>query len=245
MMRVLHSSAVGPFQVYYRYPDKFRLIAQEVFEEEEYHFIASNDTPLIFDCGSYIGLSILYHKLWYPDARIVAFEPDPDNLEVLKTNITANDLSNVTVVPKAVAGEQGTACLYREMHGDIPATCANTLLPRLWGDSLPQQRISVETVKLSDYVTGPVDFLKLDVEGLEEEVLEELGAKLHLVREIALEYHGTMTSRDKNSLVRIEATLVQYGFTVAVEQKDCEGIFPQEVEDAVQPDLALVRAWHA
>jgi hypothetical protein len=50
---------------------------QEIFEEECYSFNASSSYPFIIDCGSNIGLSIIYFKRQYPNARIIGFEPDP------------------------------------------------------------------------------------------------------------------------------------------------------------------------
>jgi hypothetical protein len=49
----------------------------------------------------------------------------------------------------------------------------------------------VEAVRLSEFVREEVDFLKMDIEGAEAEVLEELAEadKLRLVREMVIEYH--------------------------------------------------------
>ena len=49
----------------------------------------------------------------------------------------------------------------------------------------------VKTVKLSDYIDRPVDLLKLDIEGAETAVIEELGEKVALARRIYVEVHST------------------------------------------------------
>lgn len=81
---------------------KFSLIKKEIFEKEEYRFETQKTSPLILDYGSYIGLSILYQKMRNHLARIIAFEPDPDNLAILRPNIAANQPEDVTLIPKAV-----------------------------------------------------------------------------------------------------------------------------------------------
>jgi hypothetical protein len=47
----------------------------EIFIDNSYYFAAENETPYIIDCGSNIGMSILYFKTLYPNSRILAFEP--------------------------------------------------------------------------------------------------------------------------------------------------------------------------
>lgn len=47
-------------------------------------FVSDNDRPVILDCGSNIGISVLNYKRQYPHSEIVAFEPDPSVIKVLK-----------------------------------------------------------------------------------------------------------------------------------------------------------------
>ena len=49
--------------------------------------IASNQTPLIIDCGGNIGLSALWFASQYPKAQIFVVEPDHGNFEILKLNV--------------------------------------------------------------------------------------------------------------------------------------------------------------
>jgi len=58
--------------------------------------------------------------------------------------------------------------------------------------------VSVETAMLSAYVTEPVDFLKMDIEGSEAQVMKDRSEKdkLPLVREMVLEYHHHLTPEE-------------------------------------------------
>ena len=43
---------------------------REIFGDQVYRFIANRQDPLIIDCGANIGMSVIYFKYLYPDARI-------------------------------------------------------------------------------------------------------------------------------------------------------------------------------
>lgn len=50
--------------------------------------------------------------------------------------------------------------------------------------------IEVETEPLSSYITRKIDLLKIDIEGVEGEVLKEIQPKLKLVDKLFIEYHS-------------------------------------------------------
>jgi hypothetical protein len=71
----------------------------------------------------------------------------------------------------------------------------------------------VKTVVLSDYLSSEIDFLKLDIEGMEMAVIEELAreGKLSQIREMAIEYHHHVPS-DDDALSGLLAILESNGF---------------------------------
>jgi hypothetical protein len=66
---------------------ELRFLSQEIFGWGAYMFKSHSREPVIFDCGSNIGMSVLFFKAVYPHARITAFEPDPGTYKVLNRNI--------------------------------------------------------------------------------------------------------------------------------------------------------------
>ena len=50
---------------------------EEIFRREQYRFETDAPAPFIVDCGANIGMATLYFKSLYPDATVLAFEPDP------------------------------------------------------------------------------------------------------------------------------------------------------------------------
>jgi len=128
---------------------------------------------VVFDVGANIGqYSLLASRLVGNTGRVYAFEPDTEVLKKLRENIDLNAPDNIHVVPKAVAAESGRMRFYpasEEKNQDIgsllPAkgTCAN-------------ESVEVEVISLDDFcdINGidHVDFLKIDAEGFDLEVLK-------------------------------------------------------------------------
>ncbi len=78
-----------------RFPHSKRL-------DDAYNEMVDNGrSPLIIDCGANIGLSVLVFAERFPDARIYAIEPDPDNVSLLRCN-TAHIASRVKIIHGAI-----------------------------------------------------------------------------------------------------------------------------------------------
>ncbi|HET7468585.1 MAG TPA: FkbM family methyltransferase [Gemmatimonadales bacterium] len=230
------------FTFHYRNEPEFELLSREIFEEGEYWFSCERADPTILDCGSHIGLSIAWFKHRFPRARITAFEPDPETFQLLQTNVAVNRFDDVELLNLAVAAERGAARFYGEFGVAAPMASAHSLRHD-WGTQRSGQSIVVNTVPLSDYITGPVDYLKVDIEGAEIEVMASVQSRLHLVRALGLEFHGTGTHAraDEEDLVQL---LRRTGFDVAVTPKS-DVIFPPEISgwvDRVQPYVSVIKA---
>jgi FkbM family methyltransferase len=180
---------------------------KDIFEHRIYHFETDNPAPYIVDGGGYIGMSVLYFKSVYPDAKIVCFEPDETIYGVLQSNITANGLTNVNLIRAGLAAEEGIVSF-------LPDGADGGKIVNADG------RISVPTVLLSDYLDAPVDFLKLNIEGQELPVLEETAARgrLRNVREMVVEYHGWASGEQR--LGAILTLLDREGFRYMVHDFD-------------------------
>jgi FkbM family methyltransferase len=83
------------FRVGYLGEAQFHYLLNEVFVEGSYRFSTERPCPVVVDCGSNIGMSILFFKALYPQARIIGFEPDPDTFHELAENVRANRLASV------------------------------------------------------------------------------------------------------------------------------------------------------
>ena len=156
----------------------------DIFVNHVYHFEAQRANPLILDCGSNIGMSVLYFKHLYPRAHVVAFEPDPTIFEYLRENVAQNGLTDVQLVQGALAEKVGTVMLNSD--GEV-ASHIEAYRPE--GSTREWTRYEVPCVRLRDYLAEPVDFMKMNIEGAEWEVLADCEPLLSQVREMNIEYH--------------------------------------------------------
>lgn len=160
----------------------FLFMYEEIFVKQIYKFLSDNLAPYIIDCGANIGLSVIYFKQLYPNARITAFEPDPNIFQVLARNIEVLNLKDIELVPKGVASDEGMHTFY------IEGADGGRIISKVNGEQNATRQIT--TTSLKRYLNQPVDFLKIDIEGQETEVLVDCKDLLKHVRNIFVEYHS-------------------------------------------------------
>lgn len=162
----------------------------EMFVREEYGVSLPTATPTIIDCGANTGIAMLYFKARYPGAKIVCFEPNPVGCDLIERHIRENKLRDVTLIRAACGAASGEASFYVNARDSILSSFDRE---RANADV----EIKVPVVRLSDSITGPVDLLKIDVEGAEWDILEDLVAtgKMPLIKSMIVEYHHQIAGR--------------------------------------------------
>ena len=167
-------------------------------------------TPTIVDVGAYIGDFSVFAKYLWPDARIYAFEPHPDNFRLLIDNLQLNGYT-ATVVQAAVAAQKGT----RTLVSDGTLNYGKYSLLRT-GPAAVESR----AVMLQDVVRAPIDLLKIDCEGGEYEILESLVSTGYIrqVMGIAMEWHRVPGRNGP-----IEVTRMLDGFSVSAVEANKDG----------------------
>lgn len=166
------------FTMYHTYPD--------IFVREIYKFSTSSTHPIIIDCGANIGLSILYFAQHYPQAQIIAFEPDKKNFEILSKNIQANLPQHQNVVLRQNA--------VWVSNSEISFYASGTEASSIVADTHNAHKINVSAIRLKEVLASypSIDFLKVDIEGAEYEVIKDCIPELKHVQNFFLEYHGTI-----------------------------------------------------
>lgn len=147
-----------------------QIIRDEEYAEAARHMPRPSHPPRIVDAGANIGLTSLYLKTLFPDAVILALEPEPGNFEALKRTISINDLRSVVAIPKGLwtanvnlqpnrTFRDGEAWSFSLMagagssSGNIPAVSLGALLDA--------------------HEWAHVDLLKIDIEGGEAPLLRD------------------------------------------------------------------------
>jgi FkbM family methyltransferase len=180
---------------------------KEIFEREIYNFPTSKTTPVIIDGGSNIGLSIIYLKKLYPHSKILSFEADPHVFQTLQTNILSFGLNDVSLHNQALWNEE--TYLEFAVEGADGGRLATDI------DENKQEKIKVTTVRLRDYLTQQIDFLKLDIEGAETDVIIDCAEYLLNVENLFIEYHSFANQEQR--LDELLSILRKFGFRIQIK----------------------------
>ncbi|MBI2061760.1 MAG: FkbM family methyltransferase [Nitrospirae bacterium] len=136
----------------------------------------------VVDVGAQFGyFSVLAARKTGAEGRVLAFEPVPTNLTVLRRNIDLHECGGiVTIVPKAVGEESGTASILlsegSHSHGLYPHPDIRT-----------KGELKVECVALDDEIgSEKVDVIKMDIEGHEPYALKGMKKTLSRNRDLVL-----------------------------------------------------------
>jgi len=190
--------------LYFKAPQELLHGLEEIFIHEVYKQSFQKNARII-DCGANIGLSIIYLKTVCPQAIITAFEPDSDNFELLKKNILSFELANVSPIQAAVWNRSGL----------VPFISNHGMASRLANSTLESEEM-IRSVRLRDYINDPVDFLKLDVEGAEYDIITDIEDRLFLVNSMFIEYHGFFNKQ--NQLTDLLSLLTRAKFTYYLKE---------------------------
>lgn len=187
------TTKLGSFQVSYLNSSEFHQAKRDVWSQHAYDFTAQSSAPFIIDAGAHIGLATLYFKKQYPNAHIIAIEPNPHSRQLLEANVWQNDLSTVEVLPFALAAQTGTAVFYYFPHASRDWQLNSGIFPKAWnnqGERMPEH--TVETRTLAQVIgKHTIDLLKMDIEGAETSVLRASQAALSQVQQLIVEFHPT------------------------------------------------------
>ena len=196
--------------------------------------ITDLDLAVIVDAGANIGLFTLYMKAKYPSAHILAFEPAPQILNLFRRNLALCNVptEDVDVYACALGSESvkskpltyfpnapGNSTFVPEekdlLRKALPAEHYQRMIDR---SSAGATHVGVPVERLSRFLDGypgltQIDFLKIDVESWELEVLRGVDDRhWEMVRNVAVEVSELSGLRDD-----IEALLKGKGFCVERE----------------------------
>jgi len=187
-------------------PASFISTFHEIFVERIYDFQFNNESPSIIDLGANIGLSILFFKTIYPKAKIVAFEADPIIFKHLVKNVHGNGFTDVELINAAAWDHETELDFYSEGGdgGHIATGLLNT------------KSVKVPAIDIGKFLCNRTfDFLKIDIEGAEEQVVPACKGLLSRISYIFIEYHSYKNKRQ--CLDMLIAMLASEGFRINIQ----------------------------
>jgi FkbM family methyltransferase len=134
----------------------------QVAARGEYDVRPQGEVGLVIDGGAHIGVAARRFAAAFPEAKVIAVEPDRDNFELLLRNTSG--FANVECVNAAIMAEPGPATVTRGAENWL-----HTVAPG--GDEPNVAGVTVgELIARSGLAA--VDILKLDIEGTERDLFE-------------------------------------------------------------------------
>jgi FkbM family methyltransferase len=170
------------------------LALREVFASRDYGLDLPRTPARIVDLGANIGAASVYFATRWPEARILALEPDPDTFERLAINTAV--FPQITAERLAVAGSAGELRIRASVWGDsLTSTTTGGA-----GEGRPVEAVTLD--ELVERCGGRIDLLKFDVEGMELEMLAA-ARRLEDVGTLVGELHEQMMGAPAEEVARL------------------------------------------
>ena len=148
------------------------------YEEYMSDYLAPIKDNVFIDIGAHIGkYALRFAKLVGPCGKIIAIEADPFNFEALVAGIEMNKFNNITALNIAAFDRECNLSMYiAPLEGRTPeGFCFGKGMSSIKWKNGRQKCIQVKAEPLDKIVNDSglsrIDFVKIDVEGVEYEVL--------------------------------------------------------------------------
>jgi FkbM family methyltransferase len=160
-------------------------VLRQVLIEQHYDFALDPPPATIIDAGANIGLSAVYFANRYPDAKIIAIEPETSNYEILLKN--TGPYANIMPIKAALWHQSGQIQLFDPGAGN------HGFQTKGIDDQVQMRGELTKAVTIPELLErekwSELDLLKIDVEGAEKEVFDESSEWISRVRAVMIELH--------------------------------------------------------
>jgi len=151
----------------------------------------------VVDVGANIGYYVLVEsQIVGSKGKIIAIEPQQENVKFLRLNVEKNHLQNVRIIEAAI----GDSCRQEKLYVNKRASNIHSLVP--FHNNESQDEWDVQEVKvysidaLTEELNSPIDFIRMDIEGYELNVIKGMGKTLKRHRSsLMIELHYDMLGR--------------------------------------------------
>jgi FkbM family methyltransferase len=181
-------------------------VFNQIFFYGDYDLDFKVRPKVIIDCGAHIGLASIYFKNRYPEANIIAIEPQRQNFELLMKN--TKGYKNIYCRRHGVWNKDANLRIIDTGQGNYAFTTHEVEYEN--DDTV--KSISIDDIMKEFHITE-IDVLKMDIEGSEKEIFEQNYEKwLPHTKILIVELHETMRNGCEESFSR---ALEKYDFSIS------------------------------
>lgn len=187
------------------------------------------------DVGANVGWYTVHAaKIVGPKGQVVAFEPEPSNLALLRRNVNANHLQNVTVEGVGLSNSAGSFKLYLEKNN----LGMHSLVEKHGGNRF----ITIPTVRFDDYWhnKGKIKLIKIDTEGAEGMILDGMRETIERneALELIVEFAPRRLERSGYPPDKVLGDLYRSGFKASLIDESTRCIVPLGAPLTAEMNLA-------
>lgn len=147
-----------------------------LYDRDERGFIFKHaKAGVFFDVGANIGFWSLFLAHKFPTSKIISIEANPNTATIFRKNVEINDYKNIELIEVGVGPERGQFDLYLNTTGNRGGDS-------FVSDGSRPHKISVDVERMSDLIrksgADKIEFMKIDVEGMEEGVFSDIFERL-------------------------------------------------------------------
>jgi len=212
---------VHPFTYIYSNEEAYEPYTHYLFEN------AINPGCTVLDLGAHHGyFSLLAARCVGKEGKVYAFEPAPENFQILKKNIELNKFTNVFPINKAVNDSANPMSFFLCKPNDVSGSLFPTLRPNEFS-------VPVESVAIDDFLEGErVDVVKMDIEGSEPSALKGMKRTLSQNKNIVLivEINPRCLRSAGVEPVDFLAQLADAGFECQLIDEDQRRLYPTNAD---------------
>ena len=186
MEQSINEFRIGHTQLSYAKLHYQFLIEVYVLDVYRSHLLKRGD--VVLDLGAGIGdFSILASQKVGSSGKVIAIEPDQDDFALLEANILKNKCNNIIALNVGVANAEGSRTMsFRGRDYSFQVNTLHNILQNL-------------------ELHNKIDFVKMDIEGYEKEVISDGVDEIKCVKAISIELHDTRNY--------VDSLLKPHGFT--------------------------------
>ncbi len=196
-----------------------------------------NNFNIVLDVGAHKGETINIFLKNFKIKKIISFEASPKNFLKLKNNLKnlSKKFQNSEIIIENIAlSNEKKKIQFKQFDESSSSTISEIdesssyykkkyKILNLFGNKKNYQIINLQTLKLSDYLLenkiGTIDFLKIDTEGTELEIIQGLDKNIEKVKLIMFEHHFDNMIKKKYTFRIINDYLLKNNFKKIYKSK--------------------------
>ena len=167
-------------------------ILKEIFFERVYSdYFPFYSKSIVVDIGAHKGyFSLFAHNNLKSDSKIIAYEPIIENYSIMLKNLDANNAKNISLNNKGVYSKSVVMDIYKsKSENNSIFSDYNSYLEQKNNEKVKAEFIRLEDIFKENNIEI-IDFLKLDVEGAEYDILfNENNEFLKKIKVMSIEFH--------------------------------------------------------